>query len=159
MKIRGYELVEELFVDNSGFGSPDEPAYTQSQFEEKLAALLNQYGQLTAKITDAGQFQVYIGLFTKTGKSICKKIANNTLEVNYGDKRTIRLHDTDILTFENNHVTLNNGGWETVTTKARMNQYLKDYDLYVSQKNYQWFVRNQKTNEITPYTNGMTLSI
>jgi hypothetical protein len=36
MELMGYELIEILFVDNSGFGAENEPAYTQTGFEKKL---------------------------------------------------------------------------------------------------------------------------
>jgi len=39
--------------------------------------------------------------------------------------RVIRLHLTDIMTFKaNGDIVLNSGGWQTVTTKERMNKYL-----------------------------------
>ena len=65
MKSKGYTLVENLFVDSSGFGTENEPALTRSQFERTLTALLEKHKTLTAKITNAGQFQVYVGLFVK----------------------------------------------------------------------------------------------
>lgn len=63
MQKRGYKLISELFVDNSGFGQPDELALTQEQFEAKLHDLILEHGTLTAKLTNVGQFQVYVGLF------------------------------------------------------------------------------------------------
>lgn len=54
---RGFKLVDTLFVDSSGFGSPSEPALTQSQFFERLRVGL-AYG-----VVSAGQFQVYVGEF------------------------------------------------------------------------------------------------
>lgn len=62
-----------------------------------------------------------------------KKIANNTVEYHRANgERVVRLHDTDILTFEpNGAVTLNTDGWKTVTTKDCMNRFLPDgYTLY-----------------------------
>ena len=118
MQLQGYELIEELFVDSSGFGIESEPALTVDSFENKIQSLLNEYGKLTAKITMAGQFQVYVGLFKKTGKKMSTRVANNTLLIDYGNgKRAIRLHDTDIIT-ENGDgtITIDNGGWATRTT-------------------------------------------
>jgi hypothetical protein len=59
----GWELVETYFVDNSGFGSPGEPALTFSQLIEKVKA---GYGYAIIK---TGQFQVYIGEFKKIAES------------------------------------------------------------------------------------------
>jgi len=54
-----------------------------------------------------------------------RKVANNT----WAERRpngdiAIRLHDTDIVTYSpDGSITLNTGGWFTVTTKERMNRF------------------------------------
>ena len=54
-----------------------------------------------------------------------KKLANNTYLLKDGENFVIRLHETNIVTITpKNHYILNNGGWQTVTTKDRMNRYL-----------------------------------
>lgn len=57
----------------------------------------------------------------------------------YSGAVSVRFHLTDIVTYEpNDIVRLDSGGWYTVTTKARMNQfspvmvYQSDFDWYVS---------------------------
>lgn len=148
MELKGFELVEEFFVDSSGFGLESEPALTPATFEDRLTRLIEREGPLEAVLTGIGQFQVYVGLFRKSGKSKAKKIANNTYLIDNGDSRAIRLHDTDILTEHKGWITLNNGGWQSKTTKERMNTYLPD-GVYITQKNYEWFVNDK------PYKNGM----
>ena len=56
---KGWEKTGEFFVDASGFGSESEPALTIPQFINQLTA-----GSGYA-ITEAGQFQVYIGEYVK----------------------------------------------------------------------------------------------
>ena len=58
-KPKGWEFVEDLFVDNSGFGSLDETALTAGQFIEKIKK------GFSYAITDVGQFQVYVSVFKK----------------------------------------------------------------------------------------------
>ena len=54
-----------------------------------------------------------------------KKLANNTHLLKDGVNFVIRLHETNIVTITpKNHYILNNGGWQTMTTKDRMNRYL-----------------------------------
>ena len=65
MKSQGYEYIENLFVDSSGFGREDEPAMTIPYFEKYLLSLLEKHGTLYSAITSAGQFQVNIGIYTK----------------------------------------------------------------------------------------------
>lgn len=64
-----------------------------------------------------------------------KKIGNNTyMEVEgEGDDRIIylRLHSTRIIAWKpDNSIVLNSGGWRTVTTKARLNDYMPFGRLY-----------------------------
>jgi hypothetical protein len=53
-------------------------------------------------------------------------IANNTIEYTLPDgERRIRLHHTDIVRFmPDGSIVANTGGWQTVTTKERLNRYL-----------------------------------
>lgn len=55
----GWKLIEELFVDKSGFGAPSESALTADQF---LAKVKKHQGYA---IIEEGQFQLYIGVFEK----------------------------------------------------------------------------------------------
>jgi len=54
-----------------------------------------------------------------------RKIGNNTyLERRDGGKIAVRLHSTDVITFEpSGDFVLNSGGWRTTTTKERINRY------------------------------------
>jgi len=62
----GYEKVTDLFVDSSGLGSPGEPALTASQFINELKDLYDCHGPIACAITMAGQFQVYITVYTRS---------------------------------------------------------------------------------------------
>ena len=60
------------------------------------------------------------------GVKSAKKIGNNTFEVIYKDGcKAIRLHRTDIITYRpDGSYILNTDGWQTVTTKRRINWHL-----------------------------------
>lgn len=157
MELKGYELIKELFVDSSGFGASDEPALTKSQFEIELESIVNKHKSVTTKITNTGQFQVYVGVFTKTGTKKAKIIGNNTLKITYSDtKQAIRLHNTDIITYDNGKIILNSGGYETKTTKDRLNKYLPSH-LRVYQNNFQWFIDNQAKKLTIPFFDGINV--
>lgn len=57
-RFENYELIDDLFVDNSGFGSSDEPALTAVQFLSKVKEGLGY------AIIAEGQFQIYAGVCT-----------------------------------------------------------------------------------------------
>ncbi len=67
----------------------------------------------------------YAKAVVKLGKRDSKKVANNTYIRRTGlDTIALRLHETDILVWhEDGSVELNSGGWQTVTTKSRMNEF------------------------------------
>jgi hypothetical protein len=54
-----------------------------------------------------------------------RKLENNTyLEVRDANTIAVKLHATDVVTYRSDgSVTLNSGGWRTVTTKDRLNKY------------------------------------
>jgi hypothetical protein len=73
------------------------------------------------------------------------KIGKHMTRVDYrpSDKRRfVRYWNTDVVQFDNQWITLDNGGFKTATTKLRMNQTAAEYQLGFSvyQKNFDWFV-------------------
>lgn len=69
-----------------------------------------------------------------------RPIENNTRIERRDDDIAVRLHGTDVVTFhKDNSVTLNSGGWLTVTTKDRMNTYLGSR-AHVYSKRGLWYV-------------------
>lgn len=160
----GYELVETFFVDNSGFGSESESALTFSNFLNKVKAGYF-YG-----ITGQGQFQVYIGEFKKIAKPRAeilseqgilssKLVKNNTRLTIYknGDK-VLRLHNTDIIKWIGNKIILNSGGWNTLTTRARFNQFLPE-GLRVIRKKGETFILSTRNycDEVLAFFDGIEL--
>ena len=74
-----------------------------------------------------------------------------------GDHGGVTYHSTNIVAWKDGKVTLNSGGWETVTTKRKMNQASHQFCLGfgVFQKNYDWFV-DLPNGETVPFVDGMT---
>ena len=53
----------------------------------------------------------------------------------------IRLHGNQIMQIYRDRIVPTDGGWRTVTTKARLNKYLPR-GFRVFQKNFEWFIEN-----------------
>lgn len=71
------------------------------------------------------------------------KLGNNTWleEVEAFQAIAVRLHKTNIVTFwADGRVILRSGGYHTVTTKGRINEFIRG-SLY--QKDYHWYVLGQ----------------
>ncbi len=88
-----------------------------------------------------------------------KKLGNNTWVLKTEDWRNgldavaVKYHDTNILLINSGGITtINNGGWDTSTTKDRLNQFLRCKGVYISQKNYQWYITGPMGTE--KYVNG-----
>ena len=57
-------------------------------------------------------------------------------------KTTITFWSTDIVKFDGKTITLTSGGYQTATTKTKMNQASSQFNLgyRVVQENYKWYV-------------------
>lgn len=67
---------------------------------------------------------------------------HKTLIRHEGQTTHIRYHQTDVVSFTDTEIILRTGGWNTVTTKTRMNQAARQFNLGygVSQQKGQWYV-------------------
>lgn len=70
----------------------------------------------------------------------------------------VQYHRTKVVKWNSREIVLDTGGWESQTTKTRMNQTANQFRLgfYVYQKDYQWFV-NYKDQDIPFKGNKVTL--
>ena len=101
---------------------------------------MNLYDTLTAKLN---------------GRDV-RTVGNNT-RVRYVDDTcvAILLHHTEIVrAFDDGYFALDSGGWHTVTTKSRMNEYLPGgYRVY--QQDFAWSLRTPDGD--VPFHDGMVL--
>ena len=91
-----------------------------------------------------------------------RKVGNNTYLERRGEDIALRLHNTDIITFHpNGDTTLDTGGWTTVTTKARMNEFMPA-GWYISQSKGQWYIgllphTSEPSKDVALYADGCVL--
>ena len=88
------------------------------------------------------------------GVESARKLENNTYEVTYKDGcRAIRLHRTDIVTFRpDGKFAINSGGWQTRTTKHRINKYCRTIQVWASKK--KWYVSRAGREGLADYKGG-----
>lgn len=105
----------------------------------RYGVLWLQLKQLSFALTIAENMTTYTQLMTKLGNREKRKLGNNTyLEKRGETKLAIRLHATDVLLFEPDKVTVQTGGWRTLTTKDRINSYAP---CTIYQAKGQWYWR------------------
>ena len=82
-----------------------------------------------------------------------KKIGNNTyMKRREGGAVACMLHDTDVITWKpDGGIIYNSGGWKTVTTKARMNEY---GPASVCQTAGQWYIDGKAYADGCIYKDG-----
>ena len=74
-----------------------------------------------------------------------RPVANNTYLHEVGGEIALRLHATDVVVYhEDGSVTLNSGGWRTVTTKDRISAALGDFPVSVGSDKGEWFIYRVK---------------
>ena len=75
----------------------------------------------------------------------------------YGDRSngSVIYTNTNIVNWDENSISLNSDGWQTVTTKKKMNQTSEMFglDFQVFQKDFDWFVRLPNGSVIDYYDN------
>jgi len=90
---------------------------------------------------------------------------NNTLStyrttwVDNGDQGNVTYINTEIVRWDDDQVTLNSGGWETVTTKRKMNQAARQFAkrFSVFQHDFVWYVEDREGN-VQKFYDGMTVA-
>ena len=102
----------------------------------------------------------------KEGK--CWKSGNTQVLTLAGDS-TVLLHGNKIAEIDDCSLKLFDGGYQSTTTKSRLNALLSEFGYtcgtkreYVFQKQYEWFIRmfdlTEEAMRTIPFTNGMRLA-
>lgn len=77
---------------------------------------------------------------------------NNT-EVRYGN---LYLFGNKIASKIDWKIYIYDGGWQTITTKERLNWILYHFGMRIFQKNYEWFI--SKWDKTTLFKNGIIIN-
>ena len=90
------------------------------------------------------------------------KTANTRVE-NVNGVSFVYLHNNLIAEVDDDSIKLYDGGWQSVTTKSRLNAILSEHGVTgesVFQKNFEWFIRLWNGTEFftTEFRSGMRLA-
>jgi len=88
--------------------------------------------------------------------------SSNTMVRVYKEVVEVFLHGNHIASLDTatHKLTLKDGGWQSNTTKSRLNALLDEFDYgsFVFQKNWQWFfARNFNPSHKVDFTSGMVI--
>lgn len=90
------------------------------------------------------------------------KQGNTRVEVDEQNPNVVKmyLHGNLIASREYRNLTVYDGGWESNTTKERLNGILDYYGLgYILQKDFAWYFYNFETSKQEPWTGSLALQI
>lgn len=84
---------------------------------------------------------------------------NTTVTIGWENEADVYLHGNHIATIKNNSIIIKDGGWQSNTTKSRLNALLDEfsYGTRVFQKNFEWFVGYKNVSE--DFVSGMELAL
>ena len=89
--------------------------------------------------------------------------SGNTTVTSTPNEMKVHLHGNHIATLDK--ITMDlfifDGGWQSNTTKSRLNAILHEFtygDCFVSQKNFTWFLNDRLFNKPVPFFSGMAIN-
>ena len=88
--------------------------------------------------------------------------SGNTTVTSTKEEMLVHLHGNHIATVNKATMTINlfDGGWQSNTTKSRLNAILNEFrygDCSVFQKNFTWFLNDRLLSRPVPFFSGMTV--
>ena len=83
--------------------------------------------------------------------------SNTAVRHGFEGEADVYLHGNHIATVKSNSIIIKDGGWQSNTTKSRLNALLYEfsYGMRVFQKNFEWFISDMGT--VKPFVDGMKL--
>ena len=95
--------------------------------------------------------------------------SGNTQVVTNDGVSTVYLHGNKIAEVGDDFLKLFDGGWQTTTTKSRLNALLSEFGYtcgtkqeFIFQKQFEWFIQmfdlTENAMRTIPFTNGMRLA-
>ena len=84
--------------------------------------------------------------------------SSNTEVVNIRGNAFVYLHGNHIATVSNNSIQIFDGGWQSNTTKSRLNAICSEFlvNTRVFQKNFEWFLQRSR-GLVSDFDNGMSV--
>jgi len=87
--------------------------------------------------------------------------SGNTTVHSYKHAVDVYLHGNHIASLDTatHALTLKDGGWQSVTTKSRLNALLDEFvpSMGIFQKNWAWYLRDSLDGSVVPFISGMTV--
>ena len=99
----------------------------------------------------------------KALRSFSNWSSGNTTVTSTKEEMLVHFHGNHIATVNKATMTINlfDGGWQSNTTKSRLNAILHEFtfgDCSVIQRNFTWFLNDRLFNKPVPFFSGMAVN-
>ena len=87
--------------------------------------------------------------------------SGNTTVRAFRESVDVYLHGNHIASLDTatHKLTIKDGGWQSVTTKSRLNALLDEFapSMGIFQKDWVWYLSDRLTGSVVPFISGMTV--
>ena len=87
--------------------------------------------------------------------------SSNTMVRVYKEVVEVFLHGNHIASLDTatHKLTIKDGGWQSVTTKSRLNALLDEFapSMGIFQKDWVWYLSDRLSGSVVPFISGMTV--
>ena len=87
--------------------------------------------------------------------------SGNTTVRAFRESVDVYLHGNHIASLDTatHKLTIKDGGWQSVTTKSRLNALLDEFapNMGIFQKDWVWYLSDRLTGSVVPFISGMTV--
>lgn len=70
---------------------------------------------------------------------------------------SLRYHNSILVQWTHDHTLFTNDGWNTLTTKNRINEHLSPFHMYIVQRDFKWYLQ-RRDGHLGSITNEWALS-
>lgn len=130
--------------------------------ESQVANLQKKVGEV--EVTEMGKVNLsctnlsFRGLINFLDEKNERKLGHNTWVIRRDeDVVAVKYHGTDIIRINREgNIRLNTGGWDTTTTKDRLNQFLRCKGMSIFQKKGKWYISSE--DDTQEYVDGTEIT-
>jgi hypothetical protein len=72
---------------------------------------------------------------------------------------SLQYHNTTLVMWTHEGIYFRNGGWKTATTKSRLNEHLRKHELYITQRQFVWYLCSINSDKEYPLDSAFVLLI
>lgn len=143
---QGYKIVKSSWLTGNWSDAPY--GHSETEVKSEIEKLEKEYGNVYVIFTTTSNvFSTSYDVIIRNSEPLNKEtqgkaVGHKTKLFENADSWRVRYHATDVISYnaKTNEYTLDSGGWDTNTTKKRINAYLPT-GYYITQRKFEWYLQ------------------